>query len=160
MKDVKVYQPYKLISTFFMTKEETTKEDLFLFFYDNKKKSDWLSSFPIIFRSDTDYYDPGSKTKFNLIIPPFYYTIKCTKLLPNYDGMEMEIYGWLNGTGKIKLTEEGNGIHVYHELVMSGKNKFFYRYYNFLYKGHDWFMKKRMNILKKQVIKYSKENKG
>ena len=143
-----------------MGKEETSMEEFYKYLYDNVKTRKWFNVYPVCwFAMKDSFFDVGNVTKIYFSMLPFCYGMKCREILPDNRGMLLDIVGPLEGSGRIELIEDDEGILLYHELKLVPKSKFIEKYYSVLVKGHDKFMSWRLGVLRKYLIKEHKMGK-
>ena len=151
---------HNLIFTLLMNYNETNIDDFYEFFHDKEKLTKWLSFFPILwFTVDKDAYEEGATLTFKFSLLPFSYHMKRCEDLPNNKGYLVKIEGLVHGEGRVEFIEKEDGIFLYHALCFDANSKLCEVYYNIISKGHDSYMKWRIGILKKRIIKYSASHK-
>lgn len=154
-------EEYVLVSTLFVKGTEATQEEFFDFLYDNKKVKGWFNFFPFIwFHTNSEKFDEGKITSFCISLIPFCYDIICKKILPNKRGFDVTIGGLMRGHGRFELISRDGGTFLHHELDLKGKTPFIHKYYNLVSKGHNGYMRWRLNVLKKHLIKHHLESVG
>ncbi len=141
-------------SVFFDTKD-ATKEEIFEHIYDTDKYCKWLNLFPILWiKFDKKYQEVGCTGTIYFSLPPFKYRLRVVKVIPN-ECIELEsANGLLKGTGIMKLIQKENGVLYEEPHYLAGINRFVHMYYwKLLAPNHDAFMKKRYEILRKNIAK-------
>lgn len=154
------YPVRTLVCKLYMKNTETTIEEFYSYLYECKKVKKWFDTFPMTWFTVTgEYYNVNEVTYFHISPIPFKYGIRCREILPEHRGMLVDITGLLKGWGRFELIPDENGFLLHHELNLQAKSRFVHYYYGLIAKGHDGYMKKRLEVLRRLLIKEHNANK-